>query len=74
MFVVYLYTCHRPVLCPSDRPLAKALVNDLTQSLFPQGSPEAERIKVYALRSKHVVLSGGRWKHDIVEWLKGKGF
>ncbi|KAL6309016.1 mitochondrial large subunit ribosomal protein-domain-containing protein [Sparassis latifolia] len=51
-----------------------ALAMDLAQSLFAPGSPEALRLKIHSLRSKHLVLSGGRWKPDVVRWLLSKGF
>ncbi|KAI0928841.1 hypothetical protein AcW1_005961 [Taiwanofungus camphoratus] len=51
-----------------------ALAKDIAQSLFQPGSPEAARMKVQIIRSKHLVLSGGLWKHDVVRWLVSKGF
>ncbi|KAI0053831.1 hypothetical protein FA95DRAFT_1578959 [Auriscalpium vulgare] len=51
-----------------------ALANDLAKDLFVPGSPEAQRIKVQIIRSKHLLLAGGRWKHNIVHWLADKGF
>ncbi|TFY63519.1 hypothetical protein EVG20_g6280 [Dentipellis fragilis] len=53
---------------------AHALAEDLKASLFTHGSPEAERMKINIVRSKHLILSGGRWKHDIMGWLQKKGF
>jgi large subunit ribosomal protein L49 len=52
----------------------QALANDIKTSLFPQGSPEAERLKLDIIRQRHLVLRGGKWKHNVVEWLKQKGF
>ncbi|EIM90221.1 uncharacterized protein STEHIDRAFT_52267 [Stereum hirsutum FP-91666 SS1] len=52
----------------------RALADDLASSLFPPASPEAERLKIQIVRSKHLVLSGGRWKMDVMDWLKRKGF
>ncbi|KAI1796000.1 mitochondrial large subunit ribosomal protein-domain-containing protein [Ganoderma leucocontextum] len=51
-----------------------ALVDDLAGSLFPAGSNEAERLKIHTVRQSHVVLSGGRWKNDVIRWLVQKGF
>ncbi|KAI0063479.1 hypothetical protein BV25DRAFT_435544 [Artomyces pyxidatus] len=53
---------------------AKALADDLTSGLFGPGSAEAQRMKVQVTRSKHLTLSGGRWKHKVMEWLTAKGF
>ncbi|KAF8163148.1 mitochondrial large subunit ribosomal protein-domain-containing protein [Crassisporium funariophilum] len=50
------------------------LAKELTSSLFPKGSEEASRIKIEINRSKHLVISGGRWKNHVVEWLNEKGF
>ncbi|KAJ4488447.1 mitochondrial large subunit ribosomal protein-domain-containing protein [Lentinula aciculospora] len=53
-----------------------ALAKELSDSLFPPGSPEASRLKVSVSRSKHMIIQGGtgRWKHNIVDWLSQKGF
>ncbi|PIL23872.1 hypothetical protein GSI_13623 [Ganoderma sinense ZZ0214-1] len=51
-----------------------ALADDLTSTLFPAGSNEAERMKIQISRQSHVVLSGGRWKNDVIRWLVQKGF
>ncbi|KAM5539008.1 hypothetical protein V8D89_007231 [Ganoderma adspersum] len=51
-----------------------ALADDLASSLFPAGSNEAERMKIHIARQSHVVLSGGRWKNDVIRWLAQKGF
>ncbi|KAF8969903.1 mitochondrial large subunit ribosomal protein-domain-containing protein [Flammula alnicola] len=53
---------------------ASALARDLSNSLFEQDTEEASRLKVQLNQSKHLVISGGRWKNDVVEWLKKKGF
>jgi len=53
---------------------ADALVADIRRNLFPPGSPEAERLKIQTLRSRHLVLSGGNFKRDLVQWLQAKGF
>ncbi|PCH38269.1 hypothetical protein WOLCODRAFT_130801 [Wolfiporia cocos MD-104 SS10] len=51
-----------------------ALAHDLAQTLHPPESPEATRMKIKSIKSKHLVLSGGRWKHDVIRWLVSKGF
>ncbi|GLB35115.1 putative mitochondrial large subunit ribosomal protein (Img2) [Lyophyllum shimeji] len=51
-----------------------ALARELSQKLFPKDSPEASRIKVEIGRSNNLVITGGRWKNDVVEYLKAKGF
>ncbi|KAF8894454.1 mitochondrial large subunit ribosomal protein-domain-containing protein [Infundibulicybe gibba] len=53
---------------------ANILANDLATSLFEKGSPEASRIKMDIVRSKNLIISGGRWRSHVVEWLKEKGF
>lgn len=52
----------------------QALRDDLISSLFQPGSPEAARLKVGIPRSDTLVLTGGRWKHRIMDWLRLKGF
>ncbi|KAI0797867.1 hypothetical protein C8Q75DRAFT_801779 [Abortiporus biennis] len=51
-----------------------ALVADIKRSLYPSGTPEAERLKIQTVRSRHIVLSPGNFKHDVVQWLQQKGF
>ncbi|KAI0709065.1 mitochondrial large subunit ribosomal protein-domain-containing protein [Earliella scabrosa] len=51
-----------------------ALADDLARTLFPAGSSEAERISVETVRKQHVVVTGGRWKPDVLRWLAEKGF
>ncbi|KAI0312472.1 mitochondrial large subunit ribosomal protein-domain-containing protein [Amylostereum chailletii] len=53
-----------------------ALAQDLAHALCgpPSPSQDSPRMKVHVVRSKHLVLSGGRWKHDILHWLTAKGF
>ncbi|RDB21170.1 54S ribosomal protein img2, mitochondrial [Hypsizygus marmoreus] len=53
---------------------ANALAKELSHTLFEKGSPEAARMKIEIVRSKNLVISGGHWKNDVVEWLKAKGF
>ncbi|CAA7267920.1 unnamed protein product [Cyclocybe aegerita] len=50
------------------------LARDLAQSLFPADSLEASRFKIQISQSKHLVIAGGRWRDNVVEWLKEKGF
>ena len=52
----------------------QALADDLARSLFPEGSPDAARLKIQVNRNRHLTLSGGRWKPDVVRWLVSKGF
>lgn len=51
-----------------------ALARELSQKLLPKDSPDASRIKIESCRSKTLVITGGRWKNDVVEYLKAKGF
>ncbi|KAG1749021.1 ribosomal protein L49/IMG2 [Suillus paluster] len=51
-----------------------SLANDINQSLFKQGTPEANRLKVQVVAQKHLVLSGGHWKNEVINWLNNKGF
>ncbi|KAG1882962.1 ribosomal protein L49/IMG2 [Suillus subluteus] len=51
-----------------------SLANDLKQSLFSHNSPEANRLKVQVIAQRHLVISGGRWKNDVINWLTSKGF
>ena len=37
-------------------------------------SAEAKRLKIETRQQRHVVLSGGKWKREVFEWLKEKGF
>ncbi|KAF7789532.1 hypothetical protein EIP86_000478 [Pleurotus ostreatoroseus] len=53
---------------------ANALAADLKKSLFPPDSPEARRMKVETRRNRHVVLAGGKWKREVFDWLKSRGF
>ncbi|KAG0705373.1 ribosomal protein L49/IMG2 [Suillus ampliporus] len=51
-----------------------SLANDIKHSLFKHDSPEANRLKVQVIAQRHLVLSGGRWKNDVISWLMSKGF
>ncbi|KAF8630427.1 hypothetical protein AX15_002975 [Amanita polypyramis BW_CC] len=53
---------------------ANLLAKDLTGSLFERNTPESQRMKIEIVRGKSLVITGGRWKNRIVEWLKAKGF
>ncbi|KAG2133865.1 ribosomal protein L49/IMG2 [Suillus cothurnatus] len=48
-----------------------SLANDLKQSLF---SHQTSRLKVQVIGQRHLVISGGRWKNDVINWLTSKGF
>lgn len=50
------------------------LAADLQHSLFPADAPEAARLRVAAVRSRHVVLTGGHYKKEVLEWLHARGF
>ncbi|KAI9569065.1 ribosomal protein L49/IMG2 [Boletus coccyginus] len=50
------------------------LAQDLQQSLFDANSPHAQRLTVKVKHQRHVVLSGGRFKRDVMAWLAAKGF
>jgi len=52
----------------------QTLASDIKSSLFPQGSPEAERLKLDIVRQRHIILRGGRWKQHVTSWLKDRGF
>ncbi|KIM87564.1 hypothetical protein PILCRDRAFT_815119 [Piloderma croceum F 1598] len=49
------------------------LAKDVTQALLDEGSPNATRLKV-TVRPRQLVLQGGYWKNDVMEWLISKGF
>lgn len=51
-----------------------SLANDIKQSLFSHNSPEANRLKVQVIAQRHLVITGGRWKNDVISWLASKGF
>jgi len=53
---------------------AEVLAKDLENSLFANGSENRARIKIRTVRSKDLIISGGRWKNHVVDWLKAKGF
>jgi len=53
---------------------AEILADDLKNSLFANGSEDRARIKIQTVRSKNLIISGGRWKNHVIEWLKAKGF
>ncbi|KZV75780.1 hypothetical protein PENSPDRAFT_570851 [Peniophora sp. CONT] len=53
---------------------ATRLADDIQQTLFPADSSEAARLKIRVHQNRHLILSGGRWKHSVVEWLSTKGF
>lgn len=50
------------------------LAKDLENSLFANGSEARARLKIQTVRSKNLIISGGRWKNHVIEWLKDKGF
>ena len=52
----------------------QSLRDDLSSSLFPTNSEKAARLKAEISRPDTLVVTGGRWKHDIMDWLRQKGF
>jgi len=53
---------------------AEVLAKDLENSLFANGSEDRARLKIKTVRSKDLIISGGRWKNHVIEWLKARGF
>lgn len=62
------------ITCFSNILFFKALSKDLSQSLFNEDSFEASRLKVQVSQNKHLIISGGHWKNNVIEWLKDRGF
>lgn len=52
----------------------QSLAQDLKQSLLHPDSPHAQRLSVKVQHQRHIILSGGRFKRDILAWLTAKGF
>ena len=52
----------------------KDLAQDLRQSLFAPDSPHAQRLAVRVQHQRHIILSGGRFKRDVLAWLTAKDF
>ncbi|KAG6334557.1 hypothetical protein ID866_4533 [Astraeus odoratus] len=52
----------------------QALANELRASLFQADSLEAAKLRIRVHDQRHVLLSGGRWKADVMSWLAAKGF
>ncbi|KAF8654115.1 hypothetical protein AX16_003647 [Volvariella volvacea WC 439] len=53
---------------------AHTLAEELAKTLFESSSAEAARMKVKVVQSRHLVITGGRWKHQVMEWLARRGF
>jgi len=53
---------------------ANALREDLLTTLFHEGSQERSQLSISISPAKHLILSGGKWKHAVLDWLKRKGF
>ncbi|KAH8107145.1 mitochondrial large subunit ribosomal protein-domain-containing protein [Cristinia sonorae] len=55
-----------------------ALVRDLTATFHDAPEPQMDSVSAHhpvaSRHKRHVVLSGGNWKHDVVRWLQDKGF
>ncbi|EJD05756.1 uncharacterized protein FOMMEDRAFT_166101 [Fomitiporia mediterranea MF3/22] len=62
------------VLVKNVRGNINSLRDDLASSLFQPGSEQAARLKAEVKRSDTLVVTGGRWKHDVMDWLRRKGF
>ncbi|KAF9239657.1 mitochondrial large subunit ribosomal protein-domain-containing protein [Melanogaster broomeanus] len=50
------------------------LAVELKQSLFKTGSPEATRLTVKINDQRHITLTGGHFKRDVMAWFTEKGF
>lgn len=66
--------CFTPPVMIYTHQYQQILAQDLSKTLFPEQSTEKDRLKVEIVRSKHLVISGGRWKNRVTEWLVNKGF
>ncbi|KAI6110021.1 mitochondrial large subunit ribosomal protein-domain-containing protein [Pisolithus sp. B1] len=53
---------------------AQVLANELKASLFGPDSPAAARLGVRVHERRHIIITGGRWKVDVMAWLASKGF
>ncbi|KAH8117255.1 hypothetical protein DFH11DRAFT_1541565 [Phellopilus nigrolimitatus] len=62
------------VLVKNVRGNAHTLRDDIASSLFAHGSEDAAYLKADVLRADTVVVSGGRWKHQVMDWLRQRGF
>jgi len=49
------------------------LAKDVRQALLDKDSRNATRLKV-TVKSRQLVLQGGYWKNQVMEWLISKGF
>ncbi len=56
----------------SDLPVVQALAKELSHTLFPTSS--ASKLKVQVNFGKHVIVTGGHWKSEVMQWLKTRGF
>ena len=52
----------------------QTLRNDLASSLFEPGSDQTARLKAVIHRQDTIILTGGRWKQNVMDWLQQKGF
>ncbi|KAL5511718.1 hypothetical protein ACEPAH_4936 [Sanghuangporus vaninii] len=62
------------VLVRNIRGNIHSLRDDLASSLFPANSEQAARLKAEIARPDTLVVTGGRWKHDVMDWLRRQGF
>ncbi|ESK97871.1 mitochondrial large ribosomal subunit [Moniliophthora roreri MCA 2997] len=51
-----------------------ALARDISSSLFPANTSEATKMRIHTIRSRHLVIQGGRWKNEVMDWLQKRGF
>ncbi|KDQ60649.1 hypothetical protein JAAARDRAFT_31619 [Jaapia argillacea MUCL 33604] len=51
-----------------------ALAHDLRRTLFPAASEESTRLRIEVKDSRQVIITGGRIKNVIVQWLQDRGF
>lgn len=49
------------------------LAQDVRAALLEKGSPNATRMRV-TVKARQLILQGGFWKNDIMEWLISRGF
>ncbi|KAI5124348.1 hypothetical protein M0805_008955 [Coniferiporia weirii] len=62
------------VLVKNIRGNVNTLRDDLASSLFESGAPDAARLKTHVVRTDTLVISGGRWKLRVMDWLRSRGF
>ncbi|KAI6118759.1 mitochondrial large subunit ribosomal protein-domain-containing protein [Pisolithus croceorrhizus] len=53
---------------------AQVLANELKASLFGPNSPATAKLGVRVHGRRHIIITGGRWKVDVMAWLASRGF